>query len=208
MKNIFRIAINLLFVLAIFISKADERSSNDFASTTLAQMSSTIKKMGSYKVEFSLSMGQQAVVGSYVVDGNSYYISLDGVEVYCDGVVRYEVNRELGEIVVDEVNSESYNLLDNPTRSFDFLASEFKSSILTEDSNQIVIRLDPLSDNIPFGHLILAINLETKLPKSIIYDMSGDKIQVDIKGFTTSLLPLKLFVPTHYSDYEWIDFRK
>jgi len=71
----------------------------------------------------------------------------------------------------------------------------------------VVIRLNPTSDAVPFGYMIMTINRASGLPMSIIYDMDGDKIVVNIDKIATSQTPFKRFSRRDYKGYEWVDFR-
>ena len=62
--------------------------------------------------------------GYFIVEGDSYYITLGVMEVYSDGKLRYEINNERKEVVEDRVNLESVDLLSNPTRAFRFLPGQ------------------------------------------------------------------------------------
>ena len=95
------------------------------ASQTLQQVAKYVKSLGRYEVSFALLAGEYSAKGYFRVDGDSYYMTVGTAEVYCDGKVRYEVDNERKEINIDEVDVTSRNVLDNPTRCFDFVGSDY-----------------------------------------------------------------------------------
>jgi len=202
----YRIVLTTIFTLFLLQGQTQIESGRDgFA--LLDGISKSLSKLGDYRVSFSVNMGEESVVGSYVVSGDEYYMELATAEIYCDGEVKYEVNNRDMEIIVDNTDLTSPNVLNNPTRGFDFLDSQFKSTVTGERGGEIAIRLDPKTDEtLVFGHIVVTINSKSGLPTSILYDMDGDSVRVVIESITSSSAP-KRFERREYKKYEWIDFR-
>ena len=202
----FRIVLLAVFSLVVSAAQGQNDSTNE-AFTLLDSMSSSINKLGDYEVVFSVTIGDQSVDGEYVVGGDNYYMELATAQIYCDAVVRYEVNNGDREIVVDNVDLKSHNLLNNPTRAFDFLDTQFKATLLRKSESEVEVRLDPLSqDAMSLGHIVVRVDASSGLPTSIVYDMNGDSVSIVIESFATSSPPMK-FDREEYKNYEWIDFR-
>ena len=201
-----RIVLLAIFALSLSPVKAqDDSASKGF--TLLNKVSQSIKELGDYRVAFSVSIGGESVDGSYVVSGDEYYMELATAEIYCDEGVRYEVNNRDLEIVVDNVDLNSHNLLNNPTRGFNFLETQFTAKILSESVSEVTVRLDPKSeDALSLGYIVVRMDIKSGLPTSIIYDMDGDSVRIIIESFTASSSPKK-FERGEYKKYEWIDFR-
>ena len=106
-----RFLLATIFVLLCVPVVADEASQ-----AVLQRVAKYVKALGNYKAEFDVVADSYKAKGKYVVSGDSYYISVDNVEVYSDGKLRYEVENSRQEVSIDNMNLESNNIHDNPTR--------------------------------------------------------------------------------------------
>ena len=97
--------------------------------------------MDGYGVKFGVVSGDYEARGSYVVEGDSYYLVLGDAEVFADGAVRREVDNRRREVTVTEVDTASRNILNNPVRAFDFLGSEYTPSLVSEADGRAVVRI-------------------------------------------------------------------
>lgn len=120
---------------------ASERSQR--AEELLRRLVASIRALGDYGVSFAVESGDQTVEGHYSVSGNRYSMTLGDAEVFCDGKVRYEVDHRRREVVIDRVNESSRNIVDNPTRAFDFLDAQYRASLVSEVGSCAVVRLTP-----------------------------------------------------------------
>ena len=63
-------------------------AADDEAQTLLRRTADYISSLGRYTARFGITAGEYSSQGSYTVDGDAYYIEVDGAEVYCDGKTR------------------------------------------------------------------------------------------------------------------------
>ena len=121
------ISLSLLLVLGLTAVAQAAADTKD----VLAGLKQYIAKMGRYEAAFALQAGDYKAEGRYLVDGDTYHIVVgDIAEVFCDGKVRYEGDNEREEVNIDVVDASSRNILDNPTRCFDFVGSEYRATVV------------------------------------------------------------------------------
>ena len=143
--------------------------------------------------------------GSYVVAGDSYHIILPQAEVYSDGKVRYEIDHERREVNVDVVDLTSRNVLDNPTRCFDFVGEGYELSLVEQSANEVVVRI-VATDGAFEGEIFLMADAKGK-PMELKYQLYDDVIRVKIKSLAPRKAKLPTFAKSVYKDYDIIDFR-
>jgi hypothetical protein len=176
------------------------------ASQTLQQVAKYVKSLGRYEVSFTLLAGEYSAKGYFRVDGDSYYMTVGTSEVYCDGKVRYEVDNNREEVNVDNVDLTSRNVLDNPTRCFDFVDSGYESKMYAQDGAETTIHLRSTDPAIE-GDIFLTVDATTAKPKRLEYKLYDDVIVVDVLSLKKRAERVKSFNKSSYKDYEMIDFR-
>lgn len=172
----------------------------------LQKLSGYMHSLGCYTIRFSVETGGQHTSGSYTVNGNDYYLSLGDAEVYGAGDIRYEVDNRRHEVLIDRTNPSSHNILDNPTRAFDFAESEFEVQLRQSDNAQVTLSLRPRTTQ-GLSTINLTLDARNGAPKSIEYDFDGERIRIAIVQLVASASAPKSFAASAYSDYEIIDFR-
>ena len=183
------------------VARADEG-----AQQGVKRVKSFVEKLARYEVKFNVLAGDLIYVGEYSVDGDSYYIKMDNIEVYSNGKERYEVDRERKEVSIDVVDQSSTNILDNPTRCFDFAEKDYKAEIQSCKDGEMTIYLDP-TDPQQDGEIYLTIDEQSGRPKKIVYVMYDDQIEVSIDSIKSRKEPIKRFDKSAYKGYEMVDFR-
>ena len=198
------ILIAALAIAVVSTAKADETSES-----ILRHIAKTFASYDNYEVRFTVtakSMGSMS--GSYIVSGDRYRIKLQKQEQFSDGTNRYEIYLADKEVVIDNADNDSHNILNNPTRAFEFAPEAFESTYTgpAEYRRKAVetVRLVPRSDRYGNGTVTLYVNV------ALDYNYQGEELTVAIDRIT----PLKevdanlfLFDLTLYGDYEVIDFR-
>ncbi|MEG0807139.1 MAG: hypothetical protein RR410_02155 [Alistipes sp.] len=180
----------------------------DRAEVILEQLSAGFRTMKSYGVQFEVVAGEYTTKGSYSVEGENYNILLGDAEVFCDGKVRYEVDKRRKEITINEVDASSRNILNNPVHAFDFLGSEFAAALLWERDGKAAVRLIPTaSNNASAGEITVTVSTAAMLPVAIEYNYDGERIVVTVASIASLSAALKHFNKANYAGYEWIDFR-
>ncbi len=184
---------------------------NDDAKALIGRLSEQIRSMENYEVEFEVKSGDQQIKGYYAVSGEKYYISIGDAEVFCDGGARYEVNPQNKEVTVDAVDHSSRNILTNPTRAFDFIDGEFDFAMVGSNAGIATVKLTSTAENAALGVILVAIETATAQPRSLIYDVDGDQIVVEIRSIDemVGMVDISMFTfdKGNYRGYEIVDFR-
>ena len=194
----------ILSALALFVcvsAVADEQSK-----AALQRVAHYVEALGAYDAKFKVEAGDYKAEGSYAVSGDNYYITLDEAEVYSDGKVRYEVDHNREEVNVDNVDLTSRNVLDNPTRCFDFVDSGYESDVFEQNGSQQTIHLRSTDAAIE-GDIYLTIDAASACPQRLEYKLYDDIIVVDVISLEKRKTKINSFDKSKYKDYEIIDFR-
>lgn len=176
------------------------------ASQTLQQVAKYVKSLGRYEVSFALLAGEYSAKGYFRVDGDSYYMTVGTAEVYCDGKVRYEVDNERKEVNIDEVDVASRNVLDNPTRCFDFVGSDYSVKEELSGSGRTKLTLSAEDKDIE-GVIILSLDEKTGRPIGLEYELYDERVVIDAISIATAKEQVKHFNQSAYRGYEVVDFR-
>ena len=135
MKRFILIAAAL--VAATSSAKADETSES-----ILRHIAETFASYGNYEVRFTVSaQGMGNMSGNYFVSGDRYRIKLQKQEQFSDGTNRYEIYAADKEVVIDAADTGSHNILNNPTRAFEFapaLNYDYQGEELTVTIDRII----------------------------------------------------------------------
>ena len=204
---IYLLAVLLTGVMALQGVMASTPSAQDEqVGQLLERVAQYVKRLGAYSADFKVVAGDYTTRGRYDVSGDRYYIVLDNAEVYSDGHVRYEVNGERKEINVDVVDISSHNILDNPTRCFDFVGSDYVADIQRREAGRITIHLRSADSSVG-GDIYLTIDSSSARPIRLEYHLYDDVIEVDIISLSALKGGVKTFSERAYSGYDMIDFR-
>lgn len=178
------------------------------ATEILEKLAAGFRAMPGYSVDFEVSAGDYKSRGSYVVEGQCYYLALADAEVFADSVVRYEIDNRRREVTVTEVNRASRNILDNPVRAFDFLGSEYDFSLEGESGGRATVRLVPTAENdTSAGVVTLVVDTSSMRPVSLAYDYDGERVGIRVTGIEPQSGHFRTFDRQAYGGYEFIDFR-
>lgn len=201
MRKIISLSLSLVLGLT-----AVAQTAND-AKDVLAGLKQYIAKLGRYEVAFALQAGNYKAEGRYLVDGDTYHIVVgDIAEVYCDGKVRYEVDNEREEVNIDVVDASSRNILDNPTRCFDFVGSDYRATVVAQDEKQITLKLVSTDEKVE-GEIFLTVDAATFTPKEIEYHLYDERFNVKILSLAKTKSSPAKFDRSRYRNHEIIDFR-
>lgn len=206
MRNLLIKTISLIMVAFVSLSYAMASSPEDVAKDGVKSVKEYVAKLGRYHVKFNVLAGDLIYVGEYGVEGDSYYIQMDNVEVYSDGKLRYEVDNKRKEVSIDMVDLQSRNILDNPTRCFDFAESEYEVELQSDRGEELMLYLQPIAEDMD-GEIFLTIDKKSGRPKKIVYRLYDDEVEVAIDSIAASKSPIKRYNKNHYMGYDIIDFR-
>lgn len=177
------------------------------APDVLKRVSAYFRSLGGYRVTFEVKTGEGLFPGHYSVDGDRYYMVMGDAEVYGQGDTRYEVDNARREVVVDRVDTSSPNLLNNPTRAFDFVNDEFSAEVVGDTDGQMTVRLIPRARNAGISTIDLVVDRAAGKPRSVSYLFDGERIDIDLRSVTAETVPPAAFDKSKYAGYELIDFR-
>ena len=173
----------LFFIAVLFCGILQGNAAQPRATEILERLAAGFRAMDGYGVKFGVVSGDYEARGSYVVEGDSYYLVLGDAEVFADGAVRREVDNRRREVTVTEVDTASRNILNNPVRAFDFLGSEYTPSLVSEADGRAVVRLTPAAGNdSPAGSVTVT---ENRPPPS---DAMGRSVSSPVNGCSRSVM--------------------
>ena len=193
-----------MLILALFATMAAVADGG--ALQVVQRVARYVKSFGAYEVSYLLTSGEYAAKGYFQVESDMYYMRVGGAEVYSDGKVRYEVDNERKEINIDNVSLDSHNILDNPTRCFDFVGSDYSIKSEAERGEDITLSITPKNEE-QVGIIRLVSDTKSGRPESLEYEMYDEKVKVQILSISRSKEPMKRFRESDYGDYEIVDFR-
>lgn len=192
----------LVFLLSLSWSVAAEES----VWQVLQSVSRFMNADKGYEVEFVINAEGFTSEGRYCVKGKSYYIEVADAEVYSDGEVRYEVDNLRHEVNVDVMDYASRNILDNPTRCFDFVEEDYTAEVVERNGEQVSLKLCAKDKQLE-GEIYLTVVQNTGLPKRLEYVLYDDRVIVTVESVEKLRGEVKGFNRSTYKDYEIIDFR-
>lgn len=195
-----RLLILLLAVLPLHGVSADG------GTRMVERLAETFGRMSSYAVTFRVQSGDYTAEGRYAVRGDAYYLTLGGAEVYSDGRAKREVDPERREVVIDVVDTASRNLLNNPTRAFDFLDDAFRCEESPVREGSCTLRLTPTDRRAVMSTITVEVDVATACPRWVEYDLDGDRVRIDILRIEEGA-EVRAFDEAEYAGYEFIDFR-
>lgn len=184
-----------------FFALADEG-----ALTAMQRVARYVESLGRYRVDFALKSGDFSAKGYYCVDGDAYYMNLGSAEIYSDGKTRYEVDHDRKEVNIDVVDLSSHNILDNPTRCFDFVGSDYNVESRAVATERVEFSLTPRKRETE-GFIRVLANVKTGAPLALQYELYDEVVMVDILSIGKSKEPVISYRASNFRGYEIIDFR-
>lgn len=184
-----------------FFALADEG-----ALTAMQRVARYVESLGRYRVDFALKSGDFSAKGYYCVDGDAYYMNLGSAEIYSDGKTRYEVDHDRKEVNIDVVDLSSHNILDNPTRCFDFVGSDYNVESRAVATERVEFSLTPRKRETE-GIIRVFANVKTGAPLALQYELYDEVVMVDILSIGKSKEPVEPYRASNFRGYEIIDFR-
>lgn len=198
----------LLWLLLALAVGVETISAAGRAAEILGRMAAEFRTMKGYEVEFSIGAGDYHASGSYAVRGEAYTLTLGDAEVYCDGTLRYEVDKARREVTIVGVDTTSRNILNNPVRAFDFLGDDYRAELLSEAGGRASIRLTPVAGSgASAGEITVTVATGTMRPERLDYDFDGERIRVEVRRVAPLAAPLAAFDRSRFEGFEFIDFR-
>ena len=107
---------------------------------------------------------------------------------------------------VDSVEGASRNILDNPTRCFDFVGTDYDAGVSSRTASETTLHLRSRDASVE-GDIYLTVETATGRPRHITYVLYDDRIEVAVESLDPSRGAVRRYDAKRYSDYETIDFR-
>ena len=177
------------------------------ASEWLAKLNSSLGVR--YAMNITVTMGDEGDYSGFViVDGDSYYMTLGIMEVYCGGKLRYEVNNQRKEVVEDVVNLASCDLLSNPTRAFDFVPEEYAMEVIAMSDSAVTLLLTPKSGDVGISTITLTLARKGAMlePSTIRYDYDGEEVAILLSKLNSADLKMPKWDKSVYRAYDIVSF--
>ena len=200
----------IIFVI-VAICMATTLSAQTTAKEWVKQLESSMGERYAYTLNVAVKTGDSKTTlsGRVMVEGDSYYMSLETMEVYSNGKLRYEVNNERKEVTEDRVDLTSHDLLTNPTRAFKFAPEEFKMTLKFSQNDEIA-RIDLTPRDKDYGITAILLYLvregDKVYPKQIAYDYDGDKVVVTLAEYGDKAWKLPVWNEANYKAYDIVSF--
>ncbi len=205
-----------LFVLVVFVLASVNLMADKASEETVARMRSALVEKGRFAMTFLAGVdGMAAIDGELAVSGEKYRISAGDQVQFSDGRYRYEVNRADRQVIIDNADTESTDILTNPVHAFEFSSAVFDMTYKGTESHNgkrcAVVSLSPKTDDLNGANgIMLYVDSETSLPVGLSYDYNGSQLVFSVKRISFPAVEdssLFKYVPESYSGYEVIDFR-
>lgn len=194
-----------IFTLFIIIGAC---IANLSAKSLLDTLVSNLTGMGSHSSEFVVVMSEQSeqfsFKGSYITDGKSVYITMADVVIYAAEGVKYEVNSQSKEIVVDSAASLENDLFSNPASFLSNLSTEY-NTLDTDVEGVKAVLLTP-KDLTKTAQITVLANNSGTLPETIVMEEGTTVLKVNFEFKPTSN-PVPRFSRDKYPDFELLDLR-
>lgn len=200
----------IIFVI-VAICMATTLSAQTTAKEWVKQLESSMGERYAYTLNVAVKAGDSKTTlsGRVMVEGDSYYMSLEAMEVYSNGKLRYEVNNERKEVTEDRVDLTSHDLLTNPTRAFMFAPEEF-DMVLKFSQNDEIARIDLTPRDKDYGITAILLYLvregDKVYPMQIAYDYDGDKVVVTLAEYGDKAWKLPVWNEGNYKAYDIVSF--
>ena len=173
------------------------------------QLESTLGSRYAYAINIVEDEMYEPLAGCVMVDGDSYYMSLETMEVYSNGKLRYEVNNERKEVTEDRVDLTSHDLLTNPTRAFAFAPEEFNMTLQFSQNDELAeVVLTPRDANygITAITLVLMRDGDGVYPLQIAYDYDGVSLVISLDEYANSEWVMPEWNEADYKAYDIVSF--
>lgn len=171
----------------------------------MTKMREAMHSVGNYEAAFTISQGEQQLLGSFAVEGDRYRIEMLDMEVFGEATERYEVNKQRREVTIMQTDLKSADILSNPAHALALVGEQYRAVLLTEQQSEATLSLQV--DAAMRDAIRLTINKKTYLPQTIVYLMDGLELKIEIHAIKPLEASLPTFDAAAYPDYEMIDFR-
>lgn len=208
----------ILLVFVPFCIFAQENPDATQAVKDFSQKMQTVKTINA-TFTFTLENLQEKITdthqGKIIAKGNKYILEMMGMEIYFDGITKWQYIKEANEVTVSKQTTSDGGFLDDPSKLFKDYDKNFKSKFIGEHKakNRTIYELDffPKDLNLPYSAVKLQFDKNTLEPVLIRYQgKDGNNYIIKVKTFKSNL-PVRddrfTFEPQKHKGIEVIDMR-
>lgn len=199
----------LCAMMCVLAAEADTKSSK-----VLQGLKKTLSGKN-YEAQFTLKTAEQGVEGSYVVNGDKFYMNVPSLgQMFCDGRTLYQVQEQNKVVAVLDVDPNEHAIFANPAKAFDFADGMFEHSYLGESRrdgalcDEVLLKMADADNSMTIR---LFVNKANSLPVALCYSIGWDEeVWVDVSSIKmVKPSPATKFTINRkdYKGYEFIDFR-
>ena len=168
----------------------------------LELISNHYSALGGYSVSFVLRVGGGEQRGVMLVSGKNSYFKVAHTEIFIEDALRYEVNSESKEIVVDRADAYEKDLL-NSFNGVSRLAADF-IVVECEIEGRAAVRLTPKSG----GDVVYIVTgADGESVAKLRYGAGENLVEVVVEKSEKYTQPLPRFSKERYKGFEMVDFR-
>lgn len=212
-----RISTLILILISLNLFSQENPESSQ-AVKEFSQKMQTVKTITA-SFTFTLENLQEKITdthqGKIIAKGNKYILEMMGMEMYFDGVTKWQYIKEANEVTISKQTNGDGGFLDDPSKLFKDYDKNFKSKFIGEhkDKNRTIYELDffPKDLKLPYSSVKLQFDKNTLEPVLIRYQgKDGNNYIIKVKTFKSNL-PVRedrfTFEPQKHKGIEVIDMR-
>ena len=177
-----RLILSLWAVLATLASFAQEAGPLDAFAANLSAGEIGFKYDFEVKGDLPLKGA-----GKAVLSGDAYHVAGNGMEIWCDGVTRWIVDRTAQEAYIEAVEAEAADYLSNPAALLRALSSAFEvnsvSDVTLSGRKLRAVRMTPAVEDTGLREVVLYLDGAAPARVSIKVE-DGTETLFRISGFT------------------------
>jgi outer membrane lipoprotein carrier protein len=205
----------LLSVTSFAPFYANAQSAEKKATSLLDEVTAKMKAYKTMKLEFTYSMINksqkinESFKGSLLAKGDKYKLTIKDQQIFCDGKTAWTYQKDANEVQISEVTGDDESF--TPTKFMTSYNNNYKSKLVSEKGNILVIEMSPLKGPKRFQKVNLTLDKESKQVKSMqVFDKNGGAFTYNIESFITNQ-PIAdsefVFKASNYPKVEVIDMR-
>ncbi|HOZ15856.1 MAG TPA: outer membrane lipoprotein carrier protein LolA [Tenuifilaceae bacterium] len=185
----------ILLVFVPFCIFAQENPDATQAVKDFSQKMQTVKTINA-TFTFTLENLQEKITdthqGKIIAKGNKYILEMMGMEIYFDGITKWQYIKEANEVTISKQTTSDGGFLDDPSKLFKDYDKNFKSKFIGEhkDKNRTIYELDffPKDLNLPYSAVKLQFDRNSLEPVLIRYQgKDGNNYIIKVKTFKSNL---------------------
>ena len=119
--------------------------------------------------------------GKAIVDGSSFRIEGNGLDIRCDGKVRYTADHEAGELVIEAADGETLDFLSNPALLLSDIGKNFTVQKSSKSAGKDVYELIPVNE--PSVEVLTLTLVKGQPTEAVLKMKDGSQANFKVTGF-------------------------